>query len=185
MHMTIEIRVPLDFQAAVRVLKATVSDMMGVNLVDYSRDADRLNDAMSDAFQTLWSRDEATIKLTLFDSYLPFPRGDSRNAPRTEFECRVVAETPGPMPGPGDASVPWVWGNDIDEAVNAVDWPVCTQLDIQDMYEVPGLKDVLREHVRAAYQDVLATGEGQIRFVAETPAGPKPVALRIVRRVAT
>jgi hypothetical protein len=179
------IRVPLDFRAAVATLKAAVSDSTGVNLEVYTWDADRLNDAMSDVFPTLWSRDEATIKLTLFEKYLPYPTDDPRNVPPTEFECRVVAETPGPMPGPGDASVPWVWGDDIDEAVNAVDWPVCKQLGIEDMYDVPGLKDVLREHVRAAYEEVRTTGEGYIRFVAELPAGQKPVALRIVRRVAT
>jgi hypothetical protein len=183
--MPLLIRVPLDFQAAVRILKAAMSDSTGVSLEEYSWDADRLNDALSDVFPVLWSRDQATIVLTLFERYLPYPEGDSRNAPPTQFECRVVPDTPGPMPEPGDASVPWMWGDDMSEVVDAVDWPICLQVGIQDMYEIPGLKDVVREHARAAYRDVLATGEGHIRFVAETPDGPKPVALRIVRRTAT
>jgi hypothetical protein len=179
------IRVPFDFRAAVLMLKAAASDSTGVDINEYSWDADRLNDAMSDVFPSLWSRDEATIKLTLFEKYLPYPPGDSRIVPPTEFECRVLAEAPGPMPEAGDVSVPWAWGDDIEDVVNAVDWPVCKQLGIEDMYDVPGLRDVLSEHVRAAHQEVRATGEGYIRFVAELPAGPKPVALRIVRRVAT
>lgn len=184
-RMATEIRVRLDFPAAVRSLKAAVSDSTGVNLDEYSWDADRLNDAMSDGFSSLWSRGEVTLDVTLFEKYLPYPPGDSRNAPRTELVCRVVADPPGPSPEPGDVSVPWMWGDDIDEVVNAVDWTVCTQVDIQDMHDVSGLKDVLREHLRAAYPDVRAAGAGWVRFVAETPAGAKPVSFRMVRRAPT
>ena len=183
--MPTEIRVPIDFQGALLVLKAAVSDSTGVNLDEYSWDADRLNDALSDGFSTLWSRDEVTLRLTLFEKYLPYPTGDSRNAPRTEFECRLVVDPPGPLPEAGDASVPWVWDDDMGDVVNAVDWLVCSQLGIQDMYDVPGLKEVVGEHARAAYRDVKATGEGRMAFVAETPDGRKPVALRIVRRSTT
>jgi hypothetical protein len=179
------IRVPVDFKAALRVLKTAVSDSTGVNLELHSWDSDQLNDALSDAFPSLWSRDEATIKLMLFEKYQPYPTDDPRNATPTELDCRLVAETPGPMPTADDASVPWMFGDDIEDVVNAVDWPVCKQLGIEDMYEVPGLRDALSEHVRAAYQEVRASGEGHIRFVAELPAGPKSVALRMVRRAAT
>jgi hypothetical protein len=182
--MATVIRVRVDFQAALVTLLRAVSDSTGVNLDEYSWEAGRLNDALSDAFASLWSRDEAPIRLTLFESYLPYPSGDSRNPPRTEFECLLVSDPPGPVPEAGDVSVPWMFGDEIDDVVNAVDLAVCVQAGIEDMYDVPGLKDVVREHVRAAYREVRATGQGSVRFVAETPAGPKPVALRIVRRSA-
>jgi len=179
------IRVRVDFEAARLTLEQAVRDSIGVDLGAHDWEAGRLNDALSDVFRTLWSHDEATLAVTLFDAYLPYPDGDPRNPPRTEFEWSLVGDPPGPLPMPGDVSVPLVYGDDIDDAVNAVDLRFCEQIDIEDMYDVPGLRDVLREHVRAAYAQVRARGEGVIRFVAETPAGPKPVDLRLVRRAAT
>ena len=182
--MATVIRVRVDFQAALLTLKEVVREAIGVDLGEHSWEAGRLNDALSDAFPTLWSRDQAPLAVTLFTTYLPHPEGDPRSPPRTRFEWLLVADPPGPGPAAGDAPVPWVFGDDLEDVVHAVDLPVCVQVGIEDMYDVPGLRDVLREHVRAAYQEVRATGAGLIRFVAETPAGSRPVALRMVRRAA-
>lgn len=183
--MATVVRTHVSRQAALLALKEAIHDTMGACVDDHASDEGRLNDALSDAFQTLWSRDEATIKLTLFDTYLNYPEGDTRNPPRTDFEFLLVSDPPGPLPRPGDASVPWSFGDeDLSEVFDAVDLPLCIQLDIEDMYDVPGLKDIVREHIRMAYPDVRATGEGFLRFVAETPGGPRTVSLRMVRRAA-
>lgn len=183
--MPTEIRVPLDFRAARRKLLDTVSESTGVNLDEYVRDVDRLNDALSDVFASLWLHDEATIALTLFTDYLPYAQGDARNAPPTPFACRLVAETPGPLPQPGDATVPWLYSDDdLEDIETAIELPLCRQLDIDNGYDAPGLRDQVQAHLHAAYQDVRRTGQGLLRFDFETPTGSKLVALRLVRRAA-
>ena len=183
--MATVVRTQVSFQAALLALKEAVFACTGTDVDDHTTDEGRLNDALSDAYQTLWSRDEATIKVTLFDTYLNYPVGDPRNPPRSELEFLLVCDPPGPLPRPGDASVPWSFDEeDLSEVFDAVELPLTLQLDIEDMYDVPGLKDVVREHIRAAYPEVRAIGEGFLRFVAETPGGSKTVSLRMVRRAA-
>ena len=115
------------------------------------------------ALPELWSTGRASLSVALED------------LPPLALELRAA---PPPAALPGDVIVPYAAADDL---VALAELGICEALQIQDLYDVPDLRDQIGPLLAAAYAEVVVSGVGVVQGTIETAEGPRTYELRLVR----